>query len=230
MKEPDVSTNLQEILLASNNPVNGMAPSGTHSIKALCDETPRTPGSSLLIHSCCAPCFVSAKDYFSNYEVEGLFFNPFIHPFREYKKRFQSMMELEKRGETVHFVDEYDLKGFLKVVLEMEEKGVKRCSHCYSVRLKRTADIALMRGFDAFATTLVVSPYQDILLINEIGESEGNRAGIKYLSADLRHLHDEGHKRAKDMNLYMQGYCGCIFSEEERYKKPLKKTGLDHSI
>ena len=124
-------------------------------------------------------------------------------------------------GVEVHYQDEYDLRGFVKQVLEMEERGEKRCTYCYKVRLEATAKKAVELGIPKFTTTLIVSPYQDIEMINSIGTKMGDQYGVEYIPLDLRHMHDEGHRKAREMGLYMQNYCGCIFSEEERFKKPL---------
>ena len=181
--------------------------------------------NDVLIHTCCAPCYVSVMTHFEGegLSTSALFYNPFIHPFKEYKARFNSMKKLEEQGIDVHYVDEYDLRGFVSTALSSEKRGENRCTHCYMTRLDVTAGYAKNKGFQRFATTLIVSPYQDIPLINRIGDDMGGKYGIEYMPLDLRHLHDEGHKKAREMDLYMQNYCGCIFSEEERFKKPLIK-------
>ena len=179
----------------------------------------------VLIHTCCAPCFVSVEDHFKDADqtVAALFFNPFIHPFKEYQKRLKSMAELEKIGIEVHYIDEYDLRDFLITAITMEKRGEKRCTYCYRVRLEATARKAKELGITKFTTTLIVSPYQDIDLINRMGEDIGQRNGVEYIPLNLTHMHDEGHEKAREMGLYMQNYCGCIFSEEERFKKALIK-------
>ncbi len=180
----------------------------------------------VLIHTCCAPCFVSVEPYFQEKGMVpvAFFYNPFIHPFKEYKARFKSMKKLEEEGFEVHYRDEYELRDFVRKVLDMEEKGEKRCSHCYEVRLRGTMEKSAEMGISKVATTLIVSPYQDIPLINAVGKELQDECGVEYMPLDLQNYHDEGHRRAREQGYYMQNYCGCIFSEQERFEKPLKNN------
>jgi hypothetical protein len=93
-----------------------------------------------------------------------------------------------------------------------------RCAHCYRMRLSRTAQEAAERGFDAMTTTLLGSTHQDHELIRQIGEECAQEAGVEFHYADWRNLAEEGHERAKAMRLYLQQYCGCVFSEHERFR------------
>ena len=92
-----------------------------------------------------------------------------------------------------------------------------RCEYCYKVRLEETAKYAKENGFDAFSTSLLISPYQNHLRIKEIGEELEEKYGIKFLYRDFRERFREGQGKARKKQIYMQKYCGCIFSEEERY-------------
>ena len=74
-------------------------------------------------------------------------------------------------------------------------------------------------GFDAFTSSLFVSPYQKHELLKEIAEKCAEKYGIEFLYIDFREGFREGQKMARDLELYMQKYCGCIYSEAERYKK-----------
>ena len=114
------------------------------------------------------------------------------------------------------YEDSYDVEKFIKnVINDMED----RCSHCYQMRLFRTAEKAKMEGYDRFTTTLLISPYQDHSKINEVGEMAGKEMGIDFFYEDLRPGFYQSKDLAKEMNLYRQKYCGCIFSERERYLK-----------
>ena len=94
-----------------------------------------------------------------------------------------------------------------------------RCSLCYKIRLIKTANRAIQEGFDAFTTTLLVSPYQKHELIREIGVRIGKDLSINFVYLDFRPGFYEGKNEAKKLDLYSQKYCGCIFSEKERYLK-----------
>lgn len=99
-----------------------------------------------------------------------------------------------------------------------------RCTnYCYRVRLEQTAKYAKENGYDAFSTTLLVSIYQNHDEIKKIGEELANIYGIKFLYRDFRVGFRQGQAKARELGLYMQKYCGCIFSEESRYNCHIKK-------
>jgi hypothetical protein len=93
----------------------------------------------------------------------------------------------------------------------------ERCRHCFRLRLSKTAETAKEMGFDAFTTTLLISPHQKHDLLKEIGEELGREKGVGFLYADLRKRYSDSRHITKPMNLYRQQYCGCVYSEWERY-------------
>ena len=112
--------------------------------------------------------------------------------------------------------DEYGLRAFLdKVMPETKD----RCKKCYSMRLEKTAAFAAQEGYDSFGTTLLISPYQDHEAIKLAGEEAAEKYGVNFLYRDFRPLFRESQSNARAKGFYMQKYCGCIFSEEERYNK-----------
>lgn len=115
--------------------------------------------------------------------------------------------------------EEYGLRDFLKAVAEDIDQ---RCVFCYTSRLEETARQAVKLGCDAFSTTLLYSKYQKHELIREIADDTADRLGIRFFYRDWRPLWDEGVRLSKEGELYRQKYCGCIFSEEERYIKGKK--------
>jgi len=148
-------------------------------------------------------------------EVVGYFFNPNIHPYQEYQKRLESLRECSKRvGLKVIYRDEYLLEEFLRNVSQQEKE---RCRYCYSVRLEATAREAKKNHFDQFASTLLQSTHQNHLLIKEIGERMAEEIGIPFYYEDFRQGWRKGLEVSKTMGLYRQQYCGCIYSEKERY-------------
>ncbi|MFP4000432.1 MAG: epoxyqueuosine reductase QueH [Candidatus Natronoplasma sp.] len=178
----------------------------------------------LLLHTCCAPCLTySAKVFTEEYEeVTALWFNPNIHPFKEYEKRFNSLKEYDDNTETdidIIYLDNYDLKRFLKGALEADP----RCRFCYDLRLGKTAEIAAEKGFEHFSTTLTISPYQDHELIKEVGNEVAEKHNVEFIYKDLRSGFSKHHKMANEMGLYKQSYCGCIFSEKDRYHKEINE-------
>ena len=102
-----------------------------------------------------------------------------------------------------------------------------RCQdYCYPVRLEQTAKYAKENGYEAFSTTLLVSPYQKHEELKNIGEQIAKKYGLQFLYRDFRTGFREGQAKARELGMYMQKYCGCIFSEEERYEKQIKKENV----
>lgn len=177
----------------------------------------------LLLHICCAPCSVACIQQLREEGIEpvGFWYNPNIHPFTEYRERRNCLREYAQSiGLTLIEKDEYGLRPFVKAVAGDIES---RCGYCYAVRLNETARYAAEHGFDAFCTTLTVSPYQNTPLIFETGEKIGAQYGVKFAPHDFSPRFREGQAQARELGLYMQKYCGCIFSEEDRYCKKKKK-------
>jgi predicted adenine nucleotide alpha hydrolase (AANH) superfamily ATPase len=153
-------------------------------------------------------------------EVTGYFFNPNIHPYQEYRKRLDALRQYSERiGLKVIYRDEYLLEEFLKNVSHRPEE---RCPYCYSIRLEATAQEAKKEGFDQFSTTLLQSTQQNHLQIKEVGERLGREIGIPFYYEDFRKGWRKGVEISKEMGLYRQQYCGCIYSEKDRYLKKVK--------
>ncbi|MFA5795473.1 MAG: epoxyqueuosine reductase QueH [Candidatus Brocadiia bacterium] len=179
--------------------------------------------SKLLLHICCGVCAgpIVQKYKDSGFEVTGYFYNPNIHPHQEFLKRLEAVESLSRQENLpIYYERAYGLDEFIKAVEpHAQSHNKKRCAQCYELRLKRTAQYARQNGFELFATTLSISPFQDQSLIKEIGQKEAISAGIGFNYELMTSLYQESKKLAKDHNLYRQQYCGCIFSEYERYAK-----------
>jgi predicted adenine nucleotide alpha hydrolase (AANH) superfamily ATPase len=155
-------------------------------------------------------------------EVAGYFFNPNIHPYQEYQKRLDALRQYSQVvGLEVIYRDEYLLEEFLSSVSHRVEE---RCQYCHSVRLEATAHEAKGRGFDAFSTTLLQSTHQNHALIRETGERIAREIGIPFYYEDFRQGWKRGVEVSKWMGLYRQQYCGCIYSEKERFSKSNKMS------
>lgn len=174
----------------------------------------------LLMHTCCAPCSVYCIDSLRKEGIEPTlyWYNPNIHPYMEYKARRDCLKEYANQiNVQVIFEEEYGLDEFCK---EAVKDLNKRCiDYCYPVRLKRTFEYAKENGYDTVTTTLLYSIYQKHDFIKKYMEELSREYGINFLYRDFREGFWEGHQKAHDLNLYMQKYCGCIFSEEDRYLK-----------
>ncbi|MBO7131792.1 epoxyqueuosine reductase QueH [Candidatus Saccharibacteria bacterium] len=179
----------------------------------------------LLMHTCCAPCSVYCIEALRKEGIEPTLFwyNPNIHPFTEYKARRDCLKEYAKSiNVELILKEEYGLDDYCKnVINDLENRCV---NYCYPKRLSETIRYALENGYDAFTTTLLVSPYQKHEELKKVCEKLASDAGIKFLYRDFRVGFREGQNKAKEIGLYRQKYCGCIFSEEERYAKEIARN------
>jgi predicted adenine nucleotide alpha hydrolase (AANH) superfamily ATPase len=155
-------------------------------------------------------------------EPDLFWYNPNIHPYTEYRAR-RDCLGAFAAEENLKLImdDEYGLKGFIS---GMPSTG-SRCAFCYRLRLEKTAKKAAEAGFTAFSTTLLISPYQNHEAIKTSGEECAACYGVDFFYMDLRPRFKESQNQARKRNYYMQKYCGCIFSEEERY---LKANGTEN--
>lgn len=174
---------------------------------------------NILLHICCAPCALypikRLKD--QGQEIRGIWYNPNIHPYQEYRRRMESLKDYAARTDLpMSYEDEYGLVEFLRGVVHDEEN---RCSFCYHLRLQRVAKVAREGKFDSFSTTLLASPHQRHDLIKKMGEQAAREMGIEFHYEDLREGGKESRELSKEMGLYHQQYCGCIYSEYERFKR-----------
>ena len=172
----------------------------------------------LLLHTCCAPCSVYCIDYLRNQNIEPTvyWYNPNIHPYTEYKARRDCLKEYTKsiNAEAI-FAEEYGLQTFCQNVINNLEN---RCTdYCYRVRIEKTIQYAKQHGYDTFTSTLFVSPYQKHEKLKQICEELAQKHNINFLYIDFRPGFRQGQAKARELGLYMQKYCGCIFSEEMRY-------------
>ena len=187
----------------------------------------------LLLHTCCAPCSVYCVDELKkeNIDVTSYWYNPNIHPYKEYEARLECLKVYDKQiGIPLIIDDYYGLRDFCKNVVD---KIDNRCGYCYLCRLEKTAKYAKENGYDAFSTTLLISPYQEHELLKKTGYMLERKYGVKFLYKDFRPGFREGQKKAREIGLYMQKYCGCIFSEESRYNnsnlpKPVLPEGFKY--
>jgi len=162
-------------------------------------------------------------------EVCGLFSNPNIHPYQEYRKRLDTLDAFaDREGLPIIREETYPLEEFLRQVVFREEQ---RCRSCYELRLARTAQTAGSGRFDAFTTTLLYSRFQKHDLIRDVAEKMASRYGIPFLYRDFREGWSEGVRVSKEQGMYRQSYCGCLYSEKERfYRPPITGQGSERTV
>ena len=179
---------------------------------------------NILLHTCCGPCALYPLRTLRGHghNVTGFFYNPNIHPYQEYILRRDALVRMaEKESMPLIMRDDYDLELFLGNVAAAPEQ---RCTYCYASRLRATARVAFEEGFDAFSATLLYSRYQKHDVIRALGEQIGREYGVAFHYEDFRHGWQEGIRLSKELALYRQQYCGCIYSEKERYLPREKKA------
>jgi len=172
---------------------------------------------SVLVHCCCAHCAAYTIEYWRGQAgaASGVWYNPNIHPFTEHEHRRTAVQALaEKMAFPLIIVPGYDMPEYFKRVAA---EPADRCAGCFRIRLTRTAEVAKEQGFSGFTTTLLISPHQKHELIKQIGEEIAREKGIEFMYADLRKRFSDSRHITKPMDLYRQQYCGCLYSEYERY-------------
>lgn len=180
----------------------------------------------LLMHTCCAPCstYVIKRLREEGYtDITSYWYNLNIHPYTEYKQRLETLkMYTQMVNIPLIVEDYYGLREFVKNVAENIDG---RCYFCYRSRLEKTVKYAKENGYDCFTTTLLVSPYQKHEMIIKVCEELAKEYDIPFVYFDFRVGFREGQAMAREAGLYMQKYCGCVFSEEEaeRQREERKK-------
>jgi epoxyqueuosine reductase len=177
----------------------------------------------ILLHICCAPCAVYSieklKEKYS--AVECFFYNPNIHPVDEYERRKQSCQQLSRIiGIDVHFHRDFQFEDFFRKITFYEKDS--RCSLCWSLRLEETAEYAAKNGFNGFTSTLFISPYQDHETLKKLALIAQKKYSVPFMYEDFRPGFRKSHEKSRDMGLYHQKYCGCIYSDRERFQKKIK--------
>ena len=173
--------------------------------------------ANVLVHACCGPCATYTLEHWrqERLEVLAFWFNPNIHPYEEHQRRLRALEQLVKGADIPLLqIPGYEMVDFIRRLVGREGQ---RCGLCFRLRMGRAAEAAKEKGLDAFTTTLLISPYQDHELLKAVGEEVSRDKGIRFLYADLRPHFAESRRLSKELGLYRQSYCGCIYSEYERF-------------
>ena len=180
--------------------------------------------NKLLLHICCSPCLMYPYHVLSpassdkKFEkIIGYFYNPNIHPYSEYLRREESLKKFsDTAGFKVIYEKDYDMEEFIRNVVFREEN---RCYYCVGNRLEKTAALAKSSKFTHFSTTLLYSKHQDHDYIREAGFNLQKKYGVKFYYEDFMRGYKEGIELSREYGLYRQNYCGCIYSEKERFSR-----------
>ena len=177
----------------------------------------------VLLHCCCAPCSLSCIDPLRAEGIEpvAFWYNPNIHPWKEYEARRDCLINYAPTiNMEIRVQEDYGLREFVRNVAE-DIDG--RCVYCYTCRLEETARYAAEAGFSAFSSTLLASTYQNHEAIAQAARQAAERYGVTFLYRDFRPNFRAGNQKARELGFYMQKYCGCVFSEEDRYQKKIRR-------
>jgi len=171
---------------------------------------------TLLVHACCGECLAGVIDRLRRMgPFAVLFYNPNVQPLLEFRRRLKSVQVLaDREGLDLEVDERYEPKWFLGCV-PWDRPG--RCEACYRLRLGETARVASARGVEAMTTTLLISTHQDHEAVRRIGQAEASSRGLWFHYEDWRPLASHGRDEARRRSLYRQQYCGCLFSEAERF-------------
>lgn len=175
----------------------------------------------ILLHTCCAPCLIYPLELLKlkDFKVTGFFYNPNIHPILEYNERKKAIALLDPGIEVIY--PDYLPKEFFRAV-NLNEETPARCAICWRQRLAKTAAVAKEKGFKYFSTTLLVSPYQDHELLKKIGNDIAKEVGVEFYYTDFRPGFKKARDEARAKGIYIQKYCGCVYSSAERDRKKIK--------
>lgn len=172
----------------------------------------------VLLHVCCAPCTIYPLKVLGaqGHDVTGFFYNPNIHPYTEFQKRLTAVSDYAARALlTVAVDDTYDVETFLKATLPL---GKDRCLACYRMRLERAFAEARDQKAEALTATLLYSKYQRHEEIAAIADELSAEYDIPFLYTDFRQGWKEGQDESRRLGIYRQQYCGCVMSEQERFR------------
>lgn len=177
----------------------------------------------LLIHVCCGPCSIYPVRVLrdARHDLMGFFYRHNIHPYTECLKREETLSAYADAISLKMIIQTgYEIEAFLRNVAFRE---TERCTYCYHDRLTATAKVAKKGKFDAFTTTLLYSRFQKHEQIRSIGEAVGKAVGLPFHYADFREGWKAGVDESRRLGMYRQSYCGCLYSEKERYYRTPKK-------
>ena len=192
-----------------------------HILEGLGQETVPT----LLLYVCCAPCSSYVVEYLSRYfEITYFFYNPNLDEEEEYIRRRDEAIRFLKEipaKHPVHFLEgPYDRELWLENIrgLEKEPEGAARCTVCFRMRLKKSAEMCRELHCDYFTTSLTISPLKNAALLNALGEEAANKAGVHFLPSDFKKRNGflRSTELSREYGLYRQDYCGCSFSKRNK--------------
>ncbi len=187
-----------------------------------------------LLHICCGPCSIAVIDELkTKFDLTAYFYNPNIYPIAEYEKRKQQVIKVCNEWQVPMIDGDYEPAKWAQAIkgLEREKEGGPRCSQCILMRLNKTAEFAKQEGYELFSTTLSMGRFKEAKIINPLGRMLGQIYGVQFYEEDWKKQGrwDKGRSMAQDRKLYIQNYCGCIYSLRA-YQKRARLSQNDSDI
>ena len=182
---------------------------------------------SMLLHACCGPCAMYPVDFLleQSKDLDLFWYNPNIHPEFEWNRRLENLHKCaDHYGVKLVKGDDECMQEYWEEKTYLTEFA-SRCHMCYDIRMDAVAKFAAENGYDSFCTTLLVSPYQQHDVIVKTAEQKAEQYGVNFEYYDFRPGFRQGQQMARDIGLYRQKYCGCIFSlDESDFKEKILKS------
>ncbi|WP_304679865.1 epoxyqueuosine reductase QueH [uncultured Desulfovibrio sp.] len=190
------------------------------------ESTAKRGGNSLLLHVCCGPCAIMpiTRLLDEGYALTAWFMNPNVQPLAEYLRRREAATQCAERlGVEILYADAaWDITAWLRAVAGRDEAPA-RCAWCCESRVEAAFAEAASLGFAHFSTSLLYSRYQPHESIASAGRNLAKQGGPRFVYRDFRTDWQAGIDRSKEWGLYRQPYCGCVYSEADRYRKQLER-------
>ncbi|MDA9128950.1 ribonuclease HII [Candidatus Gracilibacteria bacterium] len=171
--------------LENKSDITGIHRTSFKPIKAVLEKKEK-----VLVHICCGPdATVPLMDLKQEYEVIAYWYDPNIQPKSEYIKRYEAFVKVCEIEGVEYIEGEYDVKNFFKRIKGMEdtpERGEK-CTHCYDMRLERSARLAREMGITKWTSSLNNSPHKDMEKMFDLGTKwDARTTKQQYLTNDER--------------------------------------------
>lgn len=209
----------------------------TENLKNNCDVCPPNKNEKILLHACCGPCSLEPFKILNDagWSITIMYSNNNIYPEHEYTKRFKELEKWANKQNIKLIKDNYDADSWKDEVIKYGEyepnskERKLRCGACYKHRLKNAAKFAINNNIKYLASTLAVSPYQYLDVLNEKLIEVCNETNLKPVLFDFRPYYSDATKLSKELGMYRQKYCGCKFSlneSMEQFKRSKNKKYL----
>lgn len=174
----------------------------------------------ILLHACCGPCSLEPVRLLAEagHELTLAYMNSNIHPRAEYDHRLATLRAWADTQNIAVVEGVYDDAAWHDQAGVMQLAGgprSERCRRCYHMRLEEAAAYAAGHGFEGLATTLSVSPYQFTQIIEEELDDVCAPWGLIPVFEDFRPYYQQATQRSRDLGMYRQNYCGCVYSDAE---------------